>query len=501
MAPPANGCYLNSIIIVLVAIASVSHGQQKLENILEGKTLRAGVIEEPPWTIIRGGKIEGLAPNIFRKVAERLNFSVNFTKFHSSKFDVFIDEMNNCQEEGYTNETCDYDIGASAWTPTSERHGKVYFTIPIVESSNYVAVTRAEIARTKADIFLLFKPFSCTLWGLLVLFVLLRVLFSFLDHLWRKKSESERRGQSSADRSLTEHTSSSILMMLGQSPHSVDRSRRSTISWVADVVLAIAGLMVLLIYEATLSAMRNDSPKPASPLGSIEDFQKCRLDISKGTVPEGGAAHDFLNHKVLNSECNRAKTRKIQTCPNISRCLEQVRDGSADFAFTGSNIGRYFLSEAHCGKLTMVGKPFFKSNLAFVLPLKSPFANLIDRTILRLIEDGELPTLDDIIGECKATTQGPTTIVSELFYTVLLPAMVILVGLILIRSKQLLAMRRSRLLNDDPYADLERGDPENDDDGINEINKINGIHKALAAITVLLQRKGAHPKKEYVPPS
>ena len=100
-------------------------------------------------------------------------------------------------------------------------------------------------------------------------------------------------------------------------------------------------------------------------------------------------------------------------------------------------VSNYFVNVEYCGEFTIVGEPFFPSNVAFVLPMNSEDTRLIDWAILKLHQRGELPGVDDIIKPCRWTRQGPTTIISELFFTVLLPGMIVLVGLIAVRLMQI----------------------------------------------------------------
>ena len=112
-------------------------------------------------------------------------------------------------------------------------------------------------------------------------------------------------------------------------------------------------------------------------------------------------------------------------------------NGSVHSAILGSGIAKHFVEEVYCGSLVTVGKPFFSSSVSFVLPVNSSMIPIIDWGLLKLHEDDALPSLDDVVKKCDATTPGPVTIVNELFYTVLIPGMIVLTALIVVRLLQL----------------------------------------------------------------
>jgi hypothetical protein len=119
------------------------------------------------------------------------------------------------------------------------------------------------------------------------------------------------------------------------------------------------------------------------------------------------------NLSTSRDRCIAANPRRVPvTVGTFDDGFLNVEAGNCDFFF---NLGGQVLFEAnerHCGKLITVGKLFFETTVAFVLPKGSNLTDTISMETLRLREEKQLVNSTQYTHQFVCHANGSSTLVS-----------------------------------------------------------------------------------------
>lgn len=118
---------------------------------------------------------------------------------------------------------------------------------------------------------------------------------------------------------------------------------------------------------------------------------------------------------------NNSRQRYVQGTDSMNpyeAMLHEVSSKKCKYGLASESTLKAAARGAYCGKLNLVGRPFFRAGGSFVLPKNSRFTEIMSKSMYEIISRDVLPTLDDVAekhGECPS---GPRAVLglNELRY-------------------------------------------------------------------------------------
>lgn len=141
------------------------------------------------------------------------------------------------------------------------------------------------------------------------------------------------------------------------------------------------------------------SEERQSILRGVEDLKNCRIPPEKVCIPKGGAVQTFWNEAIAqnqNHDCKRQNSTVV-TVGSYADLSDKVATGECQFAVALKATLHWSASNKYCGKVELIGKPFFNTGLSFVLPKGSPYLDELSRATLALRNHDSIPSPDQYI--------------------------------------------------------------------------------------------------------
>lgn len=147
-----------------------------------------------------------------------------------------------------------------------------------------------------------------------------------------------------------------------------------------------AGVILLLVFESALTVHLLQSEK-TSRFRTLDDVKQCVVDPRWVAFPSGGASQDLWSNAIVNGDlCTDSPRFAGSVLPkNIGEGLQQLDTGKAKFFFTleGAILTEW---QRWCPKYSIVGEPFFETDIGFVIPKHSPYKEPLSAVTRRLHE-------------------------------------------------------------------------------------------------------------------
>jgi len=343
------------------------------QAILEGVTLRIGVIEAPVFTMVSGasGGTTGNLTGYVIDLIELLRSQMNFIP------DIQLAPANQTYS-GLIQAVADgvYDIVVGDVTVTSQRREIVDFSNSIFDNSLRLLVRKTYTGVPDPLSFL--KPFSLSLWlTFLSAWICGSLLFCFIE---RETNDMLQ------NRSIMSQITMSLWYCIGHCiGHGVDFHVSTASGRLLTVGLYMLSLVLIASYTANLASDLTIL-KSQNIITGIDDLKNGKIPANRIGIRVGTASVDYYLTEISNGNPNFYPLQTLQ------QTYDSLLAGIIDVAFTDIGVGEYMTNNVYCN-LTLIGDSFDSGIFGIVVPKNWIYTEALDITILSIGETGALDNL------------------------------------------------------------------------------------------------------------
>lgn len=316
-----------------------------------GDRLVVGTVTRAPFSLVEDGRDIGFGLDLWAAIADELGLLYDIRRYDG------FPEMLADIESGATN------AAVANISITADREERMDFSQPIFSAGLQIL-----LPPQGGGLALVQAALTPRLIGLTAL--ALGVLLALGMLMWLV----ERRHHDVFGRSAREATFPAFwwalnLMLNGEQ---VGKAPRSALGRLLGVVMVVGSLFVVSIFVAsvtanlTLDALEQD-------VGRVTDLDGRRV----GTT-EGSTASSYLNGRGV----------AHRTFPDFQSLIAAFETGAIEAVVFDGPILAYWLDGAGAGRARLVDRVFQPEYYGIALPPDSPLREPINRTLLRLEEDG-----------------------------------------------------------------------------------------------------------------
>lgn len=318
--------------------------------------LRMATVTRPPFSMVEGDKDTGFAIELFEMIAADLERPVEFQRVQ------LFGEMLQLVETGRV------DGAISNISMTAEREERIDFSQPIYESGLQILLPGEAPSMSIFSAVLTWDIAAAVLISIGLLFGGGMLMWVF-----------ERNRQPYFDRSLKEAGFPAFwwalnLIVNGGFEERMPQSRPGRIF---AVMLVVASLFVVSVFVAkvtsalTVSALQNT-------VSSLADLEGRRV----GTIG-GSTASVFLNNREIRAD----------NYSDLETLIEAFETGGLDAVFFDAPILNYYAATRGRGSTRLLDRIYRPESYGIALQPDSPLREDINRSLLRLREDGRYAEL------------------------------------------------------------------------------------------------------------
>jgi ABC-type amino acid transport substrate-binding protein len=324
----------------------------------ESRPLRVVIKPLTPFVSFRGERNEGFSIELWTALAQRLERAFVFER------------VETVQEQLAAVESGQADVAITGISITSEREAQIDFSLPYFDSGLQI-MTPVEQGVNLLDIVDQF--FSPTLMQTVFLMVL--TIFVTANLIWlierRRNSEDFPRPYLQGLWESLWWAVSTLSSGSGEvNPRSV-LGRITAVIWMFAAIFLIAQFTAVMTSNLTLQNLRGS-------IVTIDD-----LPGKSVVTVEGSTASRFLTERGIGH-------RRVKV---IEEAYALLGEGRAQAIVYDAPVLRYYANTEGRDKVKLVGTVFNIEKYGIALPQGSPLREELNRTLLRLTEDG---TYDDI---------------------------------------------------------------------------------------------------------
>ncbi|UJR12678.1 hypothetical protein I4U23_016852 [Adineta vaga] len=346
------------------------------QSVLKGLTLRIGVIESPPFTIVTNNidesgqnltKLTGYMIDLIKLLENKIGFIANIQLVSlNQSYSQFI--------QGVIDDY--YDIAVGDITVTASRKELFDFSNSIFDNSLTLIIRKN--TEENIDLLAFLKPFSRNLW----LLVLAAFLYSTLLFCLIERFDNEIL----QNRSLFSQITMSMWYSFGNIVgFGVDYQVRTAAGRILTVALYILSLVLIASYTANLASDLTLS-KSQDIISNIDDLKSGKIPFNKIGIITSSASEQFYLNQISNGNRNYYLLKSRQ------ELYDNLLSGIIDVSFMNIGPGQYITNNIYCN-LTLIGDEFYKSIYGIVTPKEWIYLQELDKNILSLRESGELDNL------------------------------------------------------------------------------------------------------------
>ncbi|UJR38814.1 hypothetical protein I4U23_031479 [Adineta vaga] len=340
------------------------------QTLLEGITLRIGVIETPVFTIVNSESImnlTGYAIDLIELLRTEMNFIPDIKLVRKNQT---YSELIQAVADGI------YDIVVGDVTVTAARKEIVDFSNSIFDNSLRL-MTRKTYTNAPDPLSFL-KPFSFSLWiTFLSTWIFTSILFCFVE---RETNDMLQ------NRSLLSQIIMSMWYCIGHCiGHGVDFHVSTASGRLLTVGLYMLSLVLIASYTANLASDLTIL-KSQNILSGIDDLKNGKIPPNRIGIRVGTAAVDYYLKEISNGIANYYPLYSLQ------QGYDSLLTDIIDVTFTDIGIGEYIINNIYCN-LTLIGNEFDKGTFGIVVSKNWIYKEQLDINILSLEETGLLDNL------------------------------------------------------------------------------------------------------------
>ncbi|CAF5009911.1 unnamed protein product [Rotaria sp. Silwood1] len=374
--------------------------------ILRGVSLRVGIIQSVPFTIVQNVsdgngqytiQYTGYIPELIKLLTDTVGFNATLILAPNKTYTEIVQLVN----------TGDFDIIVGDVTVTAQRRESVGFSNAIFDNSLRLMLKKTP--GINVDLFAFLRPFSRRLWGLaLATCIYAGILMCLIERVDNEDLQ---------DRSIISQLTLSIWYCFGNIVgYGVEFNARTAAGRFLTVGLYILSLILVASYTANLASELTIA-KSQFVISGIDDIKHGKIAYGRIGIRTGTAAEDYFKKEISGGSQNYYP---LTTRQNL---YDSLLAGIIDVAFLDEGVAEYVTNNIYCN-LTLVGDGFDSGAFAIVTPKQWLYAQDLDVSILTLKESGQLDDLRQKwfqIQNCPDSTTTSTAIdiesVSGLFVT------------------------------------------------------------------------------------
>ena len=338
---------------------------------ISGVHLRIGIIESVPFTMMEctqnKSQFIGYVPDLIDLLQKRMKFSYELVSVSTN--------------QGYTGMVKrvadgEYDIIVGDVTVTSARRELAAFSTSIFDNSLRLIIRKP--TPDQVELFSFLKPFSLTLWVMILSALLITSLLIFLVE--RHENEALR------DRSTVSMGAMSIWYSLGNiMGHGADFRVATAAGRLLTMALYVLSLVLVASYTANLASNLTIS-KTKYIISGIEDIKQGKLPYNRIGIRAWTRAEEYFLREISDGSRNYY--------PLLSRqeLTEALQNGSIDASILDNGVAEYLTSRIYCN-LTLVGLSFDASTYGIAFRKNWLYIQDFDVNLLALRESGHLASL------------------------------------------------------------------------------------------------------------
>lgn len=308
-------------------------------------------VTRPPFSMVENGRDVGFSIDLFDAIAKDLGLS-----YRMARMDKFGDMLMAVQDG-----TADGAIANISITATREE--VMDFSQPIFESGLRIMLPYSEGGNS--IISALF-----TLDILIAVLLAFGLLFGGGMLMWA----FERRAQEYFNRPMREAMFPSFWWALNLVVNGgfEERMPRSRPGRVFAVLMVVASLFIVSVFVAKITAAMTVEAIQTN-VSKLSDLDSRRV----GTI-QGATAASFLELRGIG----------FQAFDDLADLLNAFEEGTLDAVVFDGPILAYYAQTDGVGKARLVGQVFKPENYGMALPSGSPLREDLNRSLLKLREDG-----------------------------------------------------------------------------------------------------------------
>ncbi|CAF0737688.1 unnamed protein product [Rotaria sordida] len=344
--------------------------------ILKGVTLRIGVIESIPFTIVTNiidefgqstTKLTGYVPDLIAILADKIGFIPNIQLAPSNQtYSGLIQAVVN----GY------YDIVIGDITITATRRKLVAFSNAIFDNSLRILMRKTPDVTVELLSFL--KPFSRNLW----LLVLGACIYAGLLICVIERKDN----RIFQNRSIFSQITLSIWYSFGNIVgYGVDFHVNTAAGRLLTTGLYMLSLILLATYTANLASDLTLS-KSKDIISGINDIKNGKIPFNRIGIRTGTAGEDYYLREIS------VGNRGYYPLKSLKEMYDSLLAGTIDASFMDIAAAEYITNNIYCN-LTLTGDDFDKGDYGIVTPKEWLYSKDLDVNILLLRESGQLDAL------------------------------------------------------------------------------------------------------------
>ncbi|MDY6859975.1 MAG: transporter substrate-binding domain-containing protein [Pseudomonadota bacterium] len=324
---------------------------QLAAGLASAQTLTVATVERPPFSTQDQDTQSGFSIELWRAVAKEIGQDFRVVRLNS------FPEMLGMVER------MEADIAVANISITAEREQVLDFSHAIFQSGLQIMVPKGAEASV--------------IWSALVsrdlLFaagIAFLMLFGGGMLMWRL----ERGAQPYFDKSASEAMFPSFWWALNLVVNGgfEERVPRTFFGRIFGVILVVSSLFIVSIFVAKITAVLTVDAIQGS-VNSVNDLYGREVATIGGSTSAG-----FLEERQLD----------FREYPDLQSLLAAFEDGSAEAVVFDAPVLAYYASHDGRDKAQMVGSAFRRESYGFALPSGSPLLEPINRSLLKLREDG-----------------------------------------------------------------------------------------------------------------
>lgn len=322
---------------------------------LENETLVVGVVDAPPFAMMRAGEWSGLTVELWRMTAEQLGIEYRLEPMKD--FEALLDAV----KAGHV----DIAVGPTVVTPELQR--VIDFTIPYLHAGLSIATVPPSF---RGWIYAIARTFSSRVWIALAGLLAAALFFGMVMWVIERHRNSESFG-GGALKGIGEGvwwaTSTMTTVGYGDRTPVTPAGRTVGIIWMLASIVLISGFTAMVTSALTVHQLR--------PLiRSVHDLSHLQVGVVRGS----DAAAYLARHQV-----------DLVPYDDLETGLQAVvEDDLVAFVGEGPSL-RYLARTEFRGELALAPHVFDYNYLAFALPNGSPRRRALNVGLLRVLQSSE----------------------------------------------------------------------------------------------------------------
>jgi polar amino acid transport system substrate-binding protein len=309
--------------------------------------------EVPPFAMCTDGGWEGIAIELWRRVAQQLGRAFALRE-------MGLQEMLAAVERG------EVDAVVGALTITSEREARLDFSHPFHTSGLGIAVQQhADIGWARVIERLFSGPFIAVLAALVALLAAVGVLVWLAER--RRNPQFGRGPLKGVGAGLWWSAVTMTTVGYGDKAPTTFPGRLIAMVWMFASVIIISSFTAAIATALTVDKLEQS-------VTDLNDLYRAR-DASLS----GSTSAAFLSQRLIH----------YRALPSLPEALDALERGEVDAVVYDAPILRYLVAAHHEGSLTVLPQVLQRQDYGFAFPSGSPLREKVNRVLLAIIRSPE----------------------------------------------------------------------------------------------------------------